>query len=139
MSGSLRIAVAAVSFSRVRTLGRPPRQTYLPDKTGTPKWPLSPGSRSGMFAALNSPGVPVDRRTLVRVWGRVAVSACSAVLFVVTLIWPRWIELAFHADPDRGSGEFEWAIVLISLTVSLSMAFLARREWRRCVALADQA
>lgn len=75
----------------------------------------------------------------VRFWLRGVVSACSSVLFAVTLIWPHWIELVFHEDPDRGSGEFEWAIVLISLTVSLLMGFLARREWRRCIALSDRA
>jgi hypothetical protein len=69
----------------------------------------------------------------------VAVSVCGWILLVATLVWPRWIELVFHANPDRGSGALEWAIVVISLAVSLSMAFLARLEWRRCVALTDRA
>lgn len=74
-----------------------------------------------------------------RFWVPVAVSVCDSVLFAATLVWPRWIELAFHADPDRGSGGLEWAIVAISLAGSLSMALLARREWRRRAALTDRA
>jgi hypothetical protein len=55
----------------------------------------------------------------------------SAVLFVLTLVWPSWVELLFRVDPDNGSGRFEWWILLASLIASLWFAALARSEWRR--------
>jgi hypothetical protein len=73
----------------------------------------------------------VGRRPLVRFWAEVAVSTCSAILCAATLIWPRWIELLFHADPDRGNGALEWAFVSAWVTVSVLTAVMARREWRR--------
>jgi hypothetical protein len=55
----------------------------------------------------------------------------SAALFGLTLVWPTWLELLFHLDPDHGSGRFEWWILFASLVASLWFAALARGEWRR--------
>ena len=70
-----------------------------------------------------------------RFWIEVGTSSVSAVLLVVTLAWPDWIELVFHVDPDHGSGLLEWVVVLVSVAVWLCASVLARREWRRRLAL----
>ncbi len=54
-----------------------------------------------------------------------------AAIFVVTMVWPDWIELVFGADPDEGSGQFEWAIVAISGVLAIASIIAARMEWRR--------
>jgi hypothetical protein len=53
------------------------------------------------------------------------------MLFAVTVVIPSWIELLFGVDPDRGSGELEWGVVLLALLAWATLSFLARREWRR--------
>lgn len=73
----------------------------------------------------------MKRNFTPRFWFEAAASSACAVLFVVTLVWPRWIEILFHADPDHGSGQLEWLILLVSLTASVLASVLARREWRR--------
>jgi len=55
-------------------------------------------------------------------------------LFVLTLIWPDWIELAFRVDPDDGGGSLEWAVAGAALAASLAFAARARLEWRRTLA-----
>jgi hypothetical protein len=67
----------------------------------------------------------------VRFCLEVAALITSTVLFVMTLVWPTWIELMFHADPDHGSGLLEVLIVLVALTASLWLFAAARREYRR--------
>lgn len=64
-------------------------------------------------------------------WIQTASSAVTLTAAVVTMIWRDWIELAFGADPDAGSGEVEWALVGALLIVSLTLAAFARRRWRR--------
>jgi len=54
-----------------------------------------------------------------------------AAIFVVTMVWPDWIELVFGADPDRGSGEAELAIVAGSGVLAVAFIVSARMEWRR--------
>jgi hypothetical protein len=76
-------------------------------------------------------GGTVVRNFTVRFWCEAAAFSTSTVLFGVTLVWPTWIELMFHADPDHGSGRLEWLILLASLMASLWTSVLARREWRR--------
>jgi hypothetical protein len=73
----------------------------------------------------------MNRHLRGRFWLEAAGSSVSVVSLGITLIWPSWIELVFHIDPDRGSGLLEWFIVVVSLTVSVCTSVLARREWRR--------
>jgi hypothetical protein len=80
----------------------------------------------------------VVRHPTLLFWFEVAGSSVSAVLGGLTLMWPSWIELIFHVDPDRGSGLLEWFIVVISLMVSLCIAALARREWVRAIMSSPQ-
>ena len=55
----------------------------------------------------------------------------STALLVVTLVWPDWIELVFHIDPDEGSGALEWLIVALVATVAIACFALARLQWQR--------
>jgi hypothetical protein len=67
------------------------------------------------------------RRFLVEL----AVAATSALLAGLTLAGRNWIEVAFGVDPDRGSGSLEWAIVGLTVTLTLVALALARAEWGR--------
>jgi len=55
----------------------------------------------------------------------------SAALLVITLVWKDWIEIVFRVDPDVGSGAVEWAIVGLTVLLTLAFSALARSEWRR--------
>jgi hypothetical protein len=37
----------------------------------------------------------------------------------------------FGVEPDGGDGSLEWAIVIVLMAASLTLAFVARAEWRR--------
>jgi hypothetical protein len=65
-----------------------------------------------------------------RFWAEAGLAVVNAVLVVLTIVWPAWIERAFGVDPDRASGSLEW--LLIALTLGLSVAFCvgAGIEWR---------
>ncbi|MFB6613689.1 ABC transporter permease [Streptomyces sp. NPDC085524] len=66
-----------------------------------------------------------------RFWVEIALGSLSGVLFLITLIWPDWIELVFHVEPDAGSGAFEWLIVAVTASAAVLCALGARTEWRR--------
>ena len=55
----------------------------------------------------------------------------SAVLFVLTLVFPAWIEALTGLEPDAGSGELEFLTAGALLLVALASALLARRDYRR--------
>jgi hypothetical protein len=55
----------------------------------------------------------------------------GAVLTVVTLIWPTWIETLFGESPDGGDGSAERVFALGWLAATVLFAVLARRSWRR--------
>jgi hypothetical protein len=54
----------------------------------------------------------------------------AGVLAVATLIWPTWIESLFGFEPDGGSGEAEWWIVVVFAVVAVAAGLLARRDYR---------
>jgi hypothetical protein len=62
-----------------------------------------------------------------------ALTALSAVLLVVTLFWPDWIEALFGVEPDGGDGSVEWLIVGILVMLTVFFAARTRAEWRRRV------
>jgi hypothetical protein len=64
-----------------------------------------------------------------------ALAGVFALFFVITLLWPDWIELIFGIDPDRGNGEAEWSIVAVFGLLAGLCSLLARMEWRRARAL----
>lgn len=60
-----------------------------------------------------------------------ALLLCCALLAAATLLWPDWLELAFGADPDGGSGAVEWSLVAGSLAATAVLLVVGVREWRR--------
>jgi len=70
---------------------------------------------------------PVRRRF----WIELILAVASLALLALTIVWTEWIEFVFHVDPDAGSGELEWAIVGVTLMLTLAFSMLARMEWRR--------
>ena len=65
-----------------------------------------------------------------RFWIEAGLAVVSAALLFVTLVWREWIEAVFKVDPDRSSGELEWAIVAALCLITLAFGVLARSEWR---------
>jgi hypothetical protein len=47
-----------------------------------------------------------------------------------TLLWPRWIELAFGVDPDHGSGAAEWMIAVAGGVAAVMSSALTRYAWQ---------
>ena len=48
---------------------------------------------------------------------------------LLTLVWPDWLELVFHVDPDGRNGAVEWAIVAafaLAAFVCLGLAHVLR-------------
>jgi hypothetical protein len=65
---------------------------------------------------------------------RARIETALAVLFtlasIATAIWPTWIETLTRLEPDGGSGETEWQIVIALGAAALVAAVLARRDYR---------
>lgn len=55
----------------------------------------------------------------------------SALLFVVTVAWPEWIEMIFGVDPDHGDGSLEWLIMGVTALCAIGVSLRARDDWRR--------
>ncbi len=72
----------------------------------------------------------MSRRLPVRFWVQTGIATCTAVLLVLTLAVPRWIEVFFDADPDAGSGSAEWVAVGALAAVTAVAAGLGVRTWR---------
>jgi hypothetical protein len=66
-----------------------------------------------------------------RMWCEAVLAAMSAVLTVVTAVWPDWIELLGGASPDGGDGSFERLLALAMLVGTVVFVVLARRDFRR--------
>jgi hypothetical protein len=64
-------------------------------------------------------------------WIEALLALGNAVLLVMTVLWKDWIEIVFDVDPDAGSGAVEWAIVAVTLLLTVAFLVLARGEWRR--------
>lgn len=64
-------------------------------------------------------------------WIEALLALGNAVLLALTLVWKHWIELVFKVDPDAGSGAAEWAVLGITLLLTVTFVALARMEWRR--------
>lgn len=66
-----------------------------------------------------------------RFWVELGMALSSGVLVLLTIFWKNWIEIVFRVDPDTNSGSLEWLIVVGALALTLTLAVLARHEWRR--------
>ena len=69
-------------------------------------------------------------RRLVRMRSEIVLAVVFALFAVATIMDPRWIEQLFAFDPDRGSGDAEWAVTMAFGVASLVAASLAGRDWR---------
>jgi hypothetical protein len=69
----------------------------------------------------------IRRRFLIEA----GLGTASFVLMVVTLVWHDWIEIVFGVDPDNHNGLFEWLIVAILALLTITLAVLARIDFRR--------
>ena len=67
---------------------------------------------------------------MTRVRVEIVLAVVFAVLAVVTVIWPTWIEAIFEESPDAGSGALEWAIVGTFGLLAVAAVVLARRDYR---------
>ena len=75
-------------------------------------------------------------RLPARFWIESVIGAVALAMFVLTLVWPDWIEGIFGADPDGGNGSAEWgwtaafAVAAFILAVDAGrMRARARRSW----------
>jgi hypothetical protein len=69
-----------------------------------------------------------------RVWVLTGLALVSAVLLVLTGLWPAWIEKAFGVDPDHGNGSLEWIISSGAAVAFIGFGWGARLQWRRWTA-----
>jgi hypothetical protein len=66
-----------------------------------------------------------------RFWTESVSAAMAAVLALVTVVWPDWIEIVTGSAPDGGSGALERAAVAGLAAAAILLAAAARAEWRR--------
>ncbi|MEO7338818.1 MAG: hypothetical protein ABIV63_19775 [Caldimonas sp.] len=71
---------------------------------------------------------PASRK---RFLGEAGLGVLCAVLAVMTVVWPDWIEEAFGFDIDQHSGELEWLIAIALALCGVVSGLFARMEWRR--------
>jgi hypothetical protein len=70
-------------------------------------------------------------------WIEALLALGNAVLLAMTVVWKDWIEVVFNVDPDAGSGAVEWAVVGVTLLLTIAFLTMARSEWRRASTLAS--
>lgn len=66
-------------------------------------------------------------------WAQLVMGSVTGFLTILTLVWRDWIEGVFGFDPDHHSGSLEWKLVAVGAVVTVVLAALARRTWRRAV------
>jgi hypothetical protein len=66
-----------------------------------------------------------------RFWAESVSAFIAAVLALVTVAWPDWIENLTGSAPDGGSGVLERAVVGGLAAAAILLAIAARAEWRR--------
>jgi hypothetical protein len=65
-----------------------------------------------------------------RFWLETGMATITGILFVITLIWPDWVEMVFHVGLDNGNGSFERLIVGFFFVVTATLIFFGSYEWR---------
>jgi UDP-N-acetylmuramyl pentapeptide phosphotransferase/UDP-N-acetylglucosamine-1-phosphate transferase len=68
---------------------------------------------------------------VIRALIELGLAAVFAVLTAVTLVWPTWIEGLTGLEPDRGSGETEWWIVVLFGLATIGLGLLGGRDYLR--------
>ena len=67
---------------------------------------------------------------MIRARIELGLSAVFAALTVATLIWPTWIESLTGLEPDAGTGETEWWIVVLLGLVTIALGLVGARDYR---------
>jgi hypothetical protein len=67
----------------------------------------------------------------IRVVFEATLAATFVGLFLLTLLWPDWIETAFGLDLDQRQGNVERMVVALVGLCSVAFCVLARRDWSR--------
>jgi hypothetical protein len=78
-------------------------------------------------------GQQLIRPLRIRFWAEALSALATAVLTVVTVVVPDWIEAVFGAAPDDGSGLTERAVLAVFAGVSVALtaaAYAEHRRWR---------
>ena len=71
-----------------------------------------------------------------RFWLEIAFVVVALVLWIATLVWPDWIELVFHVDPDQSDGSLERTISILLPAIGVFWLILSGWEWRRALRVA---
>jgi hypothetical protein len=79
----------------------------------------------------------VKTKLASRFWVEAAMAVASALAVVLFAVREDWIEAVFGVDPDRHSGSAEALLVVLCVAVTLTFSALARHEWRRAQAAAQ--
>jgi hypothetical protein len=67
----------------------------------------------------------------------VSLGVLTGILGVLTLFWRDWIEALTGWSPDHHNGSVEFSLVSVLLITSVLCAAVARRTYRRLVALSS--
>jgi hypothetical protein len=81
------------------------------------------------------PGTSAQNPLPQRFWVETAMGLVSAVLLVLTVLIPDWIERQFGSMPDSGDGSTEWKLALSLAAGSVVMFGFAGRMWKKHVRL----
>jgi hypothetical protein len=76
----------------------------------------------------------MERRLRRKLRIEAVLAGVSAMLFVLTLVFPEWIEAMTGLEPDAGSGALELVVAGAFLVAAMVSAVLARRNQRRLAA-----
>lgn len=67
---------------------------------------------------------------MIRARLEAVLAALFAIAAAATAIWPTWIEDLTGLEPDKGTGETEWWLVVVLGAAALAAGMLARRDLR---------
>jgi hypothetical protein len=73
----------------------------------------------------------MEQRLRARLLIEQVLAVVSALLCLLTLAYPEWIEASTGLEPDAGSGEAEWIVAVAFLVVAVASGLLARRDHSR--------
>lgn len=68
-----------------------------------------------------------SRRLRMRI--EVVFAVVFALLAIVTILDPQWMEQLFEFHPDHGSGEAEWGLTAMFGVASVLTWLMAGRDW----------
>ena len=67
----------------------------------------------------------------LRFWVYAVSAIAFALMAVLTMVWPDWIEALTGFDPDHGNGSAEDLVTAVFAGVAILAGGLAGRRWRQ--------